>query len=273
MPTTGQLALLIAGLFGYVAAWGLALRRDGREGAARASGQSALLLAALAAGATLLTWRVLAAGTLLVVSGFESMVLIAWLIGAEVLVIRWSGRLGRADVFLLPLAVALQAGSLLMLRAGPHAVKHLREWHIVGHAGVIVLASACFIASGVFGLVYLLAHRSLRNKRALDRIGGLPPLETLERVGRGLVAVGFPLLTFGILTGICAIAHVPAEQRYAELLMSTGTFVVWLTYAVGLLVIWLRPQLRGPRAAWMACIASALTLINLVSYLLVRTHA
>ncbi len=272
MPTTGQLALLMTALLGYVAAWGLALRHGGCDEERGDAAEVVVLLLALLAGLALLAWRVIAAGTLLIVSGFESMVLIAWLIGAEVLVIRWSGRLARADVFLLPLAVALLAASLLMLRAAPQGVTHLREWHIVGHAGVIVVASACFIASGVFGLVYLLAHRSLRNKQALDRIGRLPPLETLERVGRGLVALGFPLLTFGILTGVCAVAHVPTDQRRAELLMSSGTFVVWLTYAVALGVIWLRPQLRGPRAAWMACFAAGLTLINVVSYLLLRTH-
>lgn len=271
MPTLGQFLLVGLGVVGYAAAAVAAIRRFGRTQQQQAVVVGPLALG-LVAGSGVLVWRIAAGGSLLVVGGFDAMVLIACLIAAEVLLVRWAGRLGGVEAFLLPVAAALQAGSLLMIRGGASGPNYLHQWHIIGHALVISLAGACFVASGVAGAVYLVVHRAMRSKRQMNVLGRLPPLESLERFGRWMVAAGFPLLTFGILTGICAMAHAPASDRSREMMMASGTVVVWAVYAIAMLVVWWRPRLRGSRAASLATGAAALTVLNFVAYLLMRSH-
>ncbi len=273
MPTTGHVALVILGLVCYVAAAGLAVIRFRREESEGPSSVRPMLLAGLACGAAVIVWRVAAGKTLLVIGGFDAMILIAWLIAAEVFVIGLAGRLGRIDVFLLPVAAVVHGLSLTMIPSGAAGPSHQQQWHIIGHAGVISLATTFFVASGVAGVLYLFVHRAMRSKRQLVVLGKLPPLESLERFGRWMVAAGFPLLTFGILTGVCGIAHAPSAVHRRELMMASGTFALWLMYGIAMLVIWLRPRLRGPRAAWLASVAGVLTFVNFVTYLLMRTHA
>ena len=273
MPTHGQLALLGLGLVGYGAAAVGAFRRIGRPDQGKAVSVTAALVAGLLASAVLIVWRIAEGGTLLAVGGFDAMVLIAWLVALEILVVRLAGRLRGVDAFLMPVVVAVQAGSLLMIRSTASGPSHLHPWHIVGHAVVISLAGALLVVSGVAGVVYLIVHRAVRRKRDLSALGRFPPLESLERFGRAMVAAAFPLLTFGILTGVCAIAHAPAENRSREMMMASGIVALWVLYAVAMLVVWLRPRLRGPRAAALATMAAGLTALNFVTYLLIRSHA
>ncbi len=272
MPTYGQLVLMGIGLVGYVAAAAVAIRRFRRPERVTPVGLAAPLLLGLVAGAGLVIWRVTAAGTLLAVSGFDAMILIAWLMAAEVLAVRWAGRLNGVDAFFLPMAAALQAGSLLMIRSGASGAHYLHAWHIVGHAMVILVAGACFVASGLAGLAYLFVHRAMRSRRQLSVLGRLPPLESLERFGRRMVAAGFPLLTFGILTGVCAIAHTPPEDREREMMMASGTLALWVVYGIAMLIVWVRPRFRGHRAAMLATGAAGLTVVNFLTYLLMRSH-
>jgi ABC-type transport system involved in cytochrome c biogenesis permease subunit len=55
--------------------------------------------------------------------------------------------------------------------------------------------------SGLAGIFYLLEHRRLKQKRGVARSFGLPSLEALDRVNVAALAVGFPLLTLGLITG------------------------------------------------------------------------
>ncbi|MBN1344631.1 MAG: cytochrome c biogenesis protein CcsA [Phycisphaerae bacterium] len=271
MPTIGQLILLAIGLVGYGIATVTAVRRF-RRPAESAGSLTGPLVLGLIAGAGLIAWRVAGAGTLLAVNGFDAMVLIAWLIGLEVFIVRGAGRLKGVDVFLLPVATLLQLASLLMIRLAGSGASHMHQWHIIGHAMVITLSGAFFVASGVAGAIYLIVHRAMRTKQELSILGRLPPLESLERFGRVMVAFGFPLLTFGILTGVCGIAHVPAPNRSREMMMASGTVLLWAAYGIAMLVVWLRPRLRGPRAAALATGAAALTVLNFVAYLLMRSQ-
>lgn len=271
MPTNGQMMLMGIGLVGYAAAAVVAAVGFRQREPLPTSRASGILLVGLASGAGLILWRVIGAGSLLVVGGFDAMVLIAWLIALEVLVIRLAGRLRGVDVFLLPVAALLQAGSLLMVRSGAVEPIYLKQWHIIGHAMIISIAGACFVASGVAGVVYLVVDRAMRTQAKMRILGRLPPLESLERLGRIMVAAGFPLLTFGILTGICGIAHAPASERAWEAVMASGTVLLWAMYGVAMILVWLRPRLRGRRGAVLATLAGALIVVNFVTYLVMRS--
>lgn len=72
----------------------------------------------------------------------------------------------------------------------------------VPHAHVL-LASAGLALLGLAGLagaLFLAEHRRLKHHRPLSR-SPLPSLEALDRAGALALAIGFPLLTLGVITG------------------------------------------------------------------------
>ena len=101
----------------------------------------------------------------------------------------------------------------------------------VPHAHVL-LASAGLAAlglAGLAGLFFLVEHRSLKRRRSVARRIPLPSLEALDRVNRVALAVGFPLLTFGVVTGVLW-NEARSGQALAGGLHETWTVVAWLIY-------------------------------------------
>lgn len=107
----------------------------------------------------------------------------------------------------------------------------------IPHAHVL-LASAGLAAlglAGLAGLFFLLEHRTLKRRRKLARRLPLPSLEALDRVNRLALALGFPLLTFGVVTGILW-NEARSGRVLAGGLHETWTVVAWLIY-LGLVVL------------------------------------
>ncbi len=101
----------------------------------------------------------------------------------------------------------------------------------VPHAHVL-LASAGLAAlglAGLAGLFFLLEHRSLKRRRSVARRIPLPSLEALDRVNRVALALGFPLLTFGVVTGVLW-NEARLGQALAGGMHETWTVLAWLIY-------------------------------------------
>ena len=72
------------------------------------------------------------------------------------------------------------------------------------HAHVLLASAgfALFGLSGLAGALFLAEHRLLKRRRPLEARLPLPSLEALDRVNRVSLALGFPLLTLGVATGM-----------------------------------------------------------------------
>lgn len=101
------------------------------------------------------------------------------------------------------------------------------------HAHVL-LASAGFAfmgIAGLSGLFFLLEHRRLKQKRKIAASAyPMPSLEALDRVNVVSLALGFPLLTLGVVTGGLWLFH---EHGVVWLGTSheTWTIIAWAIYA------------------------------------------
>ena len=107
----------------------------------------------------------------------------------------------------------------------------------IPHAHVL-LASAGLAAlglAGLAGLFFLLEHRSLKRRRPVARRFQLPSLEALDRVNRVALALGFALLSFGVVTGLLW-NEARSGRVLAGGLHETWTVVAWLIY-LGLVVL------------------------------------
>lgn len=193
-------------------------------------------------------------------NNFDAILLLSTLIGLVGLGTHLSPTLRGLDGLLF-LAAAMVAFSELVVLGQPDAASTSRPW-FVSHSLAFALSGTLFIAGGVAGVAYLLINWMLRRKR-LGLIRSVPPLEALERFGRWMPILGFPLFTYGILTGLCGVSHrkdLAATAWYLDptFLVSLGA---WGVYAYLAFSFMWRPQVRGRRAATLATYGLGLVVV------------
>jgi ABC-type uncharacterized transport system permease subunit len=191
--------------------------------------------------------------------GFDAILLLATLIGVVGLATHFAPKLRGLDGLLFLAAGVIQFSDLTIL--GETGAPTGRPWFI-SHGLAFALSAVFFIAGGVAGIAYLLATRMLRQKR-LWLLQGVAPLESLERFGRWMPIIGFPLFTFGILTGLCGVAHRGFFGTRAWYLDPTFVFsiVAWGVYAYLAVSLMYRPWIRGRRAAMLAACGLGLVVV------------
>ncbi len=95
----------------------------------------------------------------------------------------------------------------------------------------VVLASAGFAflgVAGLAGLLFLTENRRLKAKRLAPL--PLPSLEALDRVNAAALALGFPLLTLGVLTGVFWV-QAESGQLWTGSAHEFWTVIGWAIYA------------------------------------------
>lgn len=137
----------------------------------------------------------------------ESLSLLSWIVtlvylGTEVI---W--KLSAAGPFALGLSFLLGVlGALLggdgSQGVGEDAARLLREGPVTLHVIAFISAFGVFSLAFCCAALYLIENRILKSKHGLAWMKRLPPLMTVESAAFTLTAIGFPLLTLGILAGL-----------------------------------------------------------------------
>jgi ABC-type uncharacterized transport system permease subunit len=124
----------------------------------------------------------------------------------------------------------------------PTSVGALGALHItLATAGVALFAVA---AGGA--VVYLLVERNIKKHKTGFMLRGGPALETLDKLSRRCIVIGFPVFTVAMVTGAMWVARLPGRGVFtAQYAISS---IAWLVFA-GLLVLRLTLGWRGRRAA------------------------
>jgi ABC-type transport system involved in cytochrome c biogenesis permease subunit len=126
----------------------------------------------------------------------------AWFGVSFSLFLLWRARLAALAVLVGPLAfLSTFYAALRLPQAGLAAAAGSGSWP---HAHVMLASSGLGLlgVAGLAGILFLAEHRRLKAKRPLARRTPLPTLEALDRVNAASLALGFPLLTLGVITGM-----------------------------------------------------------------------
>jgi HemX protein len=195
----GPLHILSFGLYGSASALlGISLAREARRmpQVATALIGLGLLVHAVALGEYASTWEQLP-----LVGLGPSLSTLAFLTGLGCLMAATLGHASSVAIVLAPV-VALLTGVAALVGVAPtgEPMTFQGAWftlHVVfafvGYAGLIIAFAA--------GLMYLLQFRELKSKHFGAIFRFFPPLETLDRLGRQGLIVGFPFLTLALLLG------------------------------------------------------------------------
>jgi ABC-type uncharacterized transport system permease subunit len=163
-----------------------------------------------------------------------------------------------------PLALTFLIGAQFV--SVPPAEAELPRGLLMLHIAANLLGLGVFLVAGGSSALYVWVERRLRNKKAALSSSStrLPPLDALDRAAHRLLLIGFPLLTFGVVTGALFTQRV-VEMGGAALLRTTLGYATWGLLAAVLL---LRQTigLRGRRAAYGTLAGVACVLLVMLVY-------
>lgn len=252
------LALHLIAFVLYAAAWVLQLRgfRAGRDpGGAEVT----------AVGAGL---AVHAAGLLLYAVSYRSLPLVglgpassslALFISLFVFAASLKTDLRAAGLFLLP-PVLLLLGEAMVVGIEPSSrqIAFRGPWFIL-HVSAIFVGYAGLAAASAAAIMYVLQFRALKRKEFGSVFSFFPALDSLDRLNKVGLAVGFPALSVGLLAGWSWTLTFGRGLA----LDNAGTILGMVTWGAYLAAIAARarPGPRGERAAVISVVAFLLTFV------------
>jgi HemX protein len=198
---------------------------------------------------------------------YEATVFIAWTIVAAYLVLGAWHRLRFLGAFASPVLFIMGVFALMpdldKAPRGPQP-EFINGWSSL-HGALILLSFGAFGLGSIAALMYLMQERDLKTHKQRAILSRLPPIQRLERVAGGLVAVGFVLLTAGLSLYPVLMRQKQITHFQPDPIIVWSGFV-WLLY-LGLLVMRWRGQ-GGRKFAWGALGSFAFILLTFWGFLL-----
>ena len=178
------------------------------------------------------------------------------------------GREASTGFLMLLLATVLETLSALLRTPQPPDREIFHNPLFATHTGFGLLGYAAFMVAAAYGFLFLRLYREIKRRRFSVFFGQLPPLEVLERMILGALAVGFVALTGTLLSG-AAWAQQEFRGEWLQDPKLWATFVIWGFYGLTLLLRRLR-RLQGRQlaiASQAGIIAILFSLIGVNFYL------
>jgi len=164
-------------------------------------------------------------------------------------------RVGRALAVWIVLLIFLALGlavTVLYLPPGP-LVPALRSYWLVIHVGAAVLAFGLFTVATVVNALQIVSQRAETKGVGSGFAAALPASSTLDRLAYRLIAVGFPVWTFGPLIMGAIWAEASWGRYWGWDPKEVWALITWLAYAAFL-------HARAT-AGWKGSKASAVSLV------------
>ncbi len=188
--------LLYIAAFGF---WVLLLVRGSRGRWAPVPSAVTALAAALHGVALVEFWRL--NGELPLVGPGAALSSLAFVCGASLVVVLPMREVGRVALTLLPFVILLEAVALVLgIRPSPFTLDFQGAGFVL-HVAFAFLGYQGLALAFAAGVLYLIQHHELKEKRFGRFFKFIPPLATLERVGRIGLWVGFVCLTLALGVG------------------------------------------------------------------------
>ena len=180
------------------------------------------------------------------------------------LVLRQRLRLSALGAFVTPIALTFLVGAQFVGQTS-EAVQGVSRTLLMFHIAANVGGVGLFLIAGAAGSVYLVQEHRLRTKKRAALLGSrLPPLDALDTTTHRLLLAGFPLLTFGVVTG-AVFSHQLSSSGSAEFLRSLLGYATWLLLGT-VLVLRKTAGFRGRKAAYGTVAGVVCMLIVMLLY-------
>ena len=200
----------------------------------------------------------------LIGSMHDWLLVLAWVAAAVYVVLELRDRRLGLGVFLLPLVLLLVSSSTSMKREP--RVRDAQYAVEMFHASLLVFGIAGVTVGFLLSLMYLVQHNRLRHKHPDPDSLQLYSLERLGSMNWWAVVSSVPMLTLGMLAGVCLAWKSRATATPVDLFAPgfVAMYVLWLAMIV--LFGWLvnRSQSSGKIVAWRTLWACGFLLVTML---------
>lgn len=203
-----------------------------------------------------------------------------WLLALSYLYLELTTDERAMGVFILPIAVGLQAIAVIYPGVeNPDPVLD-SPWFWV-HVASLLFAYATFALAAMLGLTYMLQFKEIKKKHLGYFYTRLPSLHVLDAMNSRAVLVGWLFLTIGVAVGVVWTAQArPLAPENLNLramsLEDPKIFIAIVTWGVYSFAMFARRTLgwTGRRAAWLSALGFVIVLLNFlpVSYFVTTSH-
>lgn len=194
-----------------------------------------------------------------------SLSVFALLIAAGSLGLATLGRTGPVGLVLVPVAAAVAAVAEIVGIEPSGQVMDFRGPWFVFHVVLAFLGYAGLTVAFAAGLMYLIQFRELKSKHFGATFRFFPPLDTLDRIGRGALIAGMSFLTLALLVGW------GWSERFGRPMSPANPKVVWGILSWMVFAVALGARLGGGRPARRAALVSVVGFaVVIMGYLLLR---
>ena len=191
---------------------------------------------------------------------YESLTFFAWTFAVIYLVLERKFKIRTVGAFVAPFPFLIMAYASLNPNDIQPLVPALKSNWLISHVVSCFVGYAAFAVS--FGVSFLYLFKARAEKRSPKSTGSfwefLPSSTGLDEIGYKTIAIGFPLLTIGIVTG-AFWANVAWGTYWSWDPKETWSLIVWLIYAAYLHARITRGW-RGRRAAILSIVGFAATI-------------
>jgi ABC-type uncharacterized transport system permease subunit len=163
--------------------------------------------------------------------------------------------------FVAPLSLMLFLASGLGSSYAPVPAR-VQSVMLTLHIAANVVGLIAFALAFVAGVAYMVQERLLRRRQLSGVFQRLPSLDVLDTMGLRAVLVGFPLLTFGMITGTFWLLRSGGSEFYISQALG---LVAWAIFA-GVIVLRVAAGWRGRKAALGTMMGFLFTLLVLAGY-------
>jgi len=190
----------------------------------------------------------------------EAASLTAFLLAGAFLLVYWRYRYQSISVFVFPLVFVLTLTAAVEHSSAVWGPPFLQTAWLYLHVSLIILGYTAFFLTFAAGVMYLIQEHELKSKKPKAFYYRLPPLEIIDDLAYKSLAVGFPFITLGIITGALWASSVwgsrwPTDPKIA------WSFVSWFIYLLLLFTRW-SAGWRGRKAAYFAIAGFAVILVT-----------
>lgn len=180
----------------------------------------------------------------------EATSLAGFLLAAAFLLVYWRYRFQTISVFVFPLVFVLTLISSFGESTSAFNDPLFRKAWLSLHVTLIMLGYTALFLTFAAAVMYLIQENALKTKKALVFNFRLPPLQVIDDLAYKSLAVGFPFITLGIVTG-AIWANSVWGSRWALDPKVALSFFSWLIYLALLFSRWTAGW-RGRKAAYFA---------------------
>jgi cytochrome c-type biogenesis protein CcsB len=208
----------------------------------------AATLAGLVCHAASILLRAYELKSLLFTQRYESFSLFAALAVLAFLLVYWKYKIESLGFFSFPAIFVMTFVANLAYDSRDAVPDMLQSrWNYI-HIPVVILGYVAFFVAFAAAVLYLIQERELKSKRVFHN--QLPSLEVCDDLAYRSLAIGFPLMTLGILSGALW-----AQKEWGVAWMGDPkillAFLTWLIYLI-LIHYRLIAGWRGKKAAYLA---------------------